>query len=309
MSSRRLRVAFMGTPAYAVPTLDAIVEAGHEVVTVVAQPDRRSGRGKKLQSPPTVVRARELGIETRQPRAVRSGTFYNNYLALDVDVAVVIAYGRILPLALIEAPRHGSINAHGSLLPAWRGAAPIERSIVAGDKETGVTIMQMDEGMDTGDMLLRRSLEIGPDESALELRERMAALSAELVVEALERLGDLEAVPQPVEGVSHAEMLSREDSPIDFKRRASEIHDQVRGLKPWPSAVATFRGEPLKIHRTKVVEGSGAPGEVIHTKGRLVVACGEGALELLEAQTAGKRAMPGAAIANGARVEKGELLS
>ncbi|MDP6190476.1 MAG: methionyl-tRNA formyltransferase, partial [Gammaproteobacteria bacterium] len=183
-----LKIAFFGTPPYAVPTLDALVAAGHEIVSVVAQPDRRSGRGKKLQSPPTIVRARELGLTTRQPRAVRSGTFYNNYLALDIDVAVVVAYGRILPLEIINYPKYGSLNAHGSLLPRWRGAAPIERAILSGDKVTGVSIMQMDEGLDTGDVLMIGETQIGPDETSLDLRRRMSTMSAEMVVHVLSQI-------------------------------------------------------------------------------------------------------------------------
>ena len=304
-----LRIAFLGTPQYAVPTLEALVAAGHDVVTVVAQPDRPSGRGKKLRSPPTIVRARELGLNTRQPRAVRSGTFYNNYMALDIDVAVVVAYGRILPIELINSPKYGSINAHGSLLPRWRGAAPIERSIVSGDTVTGVTIMQMDEGLDTGDMLLAEPTEIGSEDTSLDLRHRMSIQSAEMVVRVLSDLSKITATAQPAEGVVHAEMLSRADSVMDFSRPAAELHNQVRGLRPWPGTAATFRGEVFKIHKTRIVEGAGAPGEVLCAKGRLIVACGEGALEIIEAQTAGKRAMAGSIISNGNRIQAGELLS
>ena len=304
-----LRVAFLGTPEYAVPTLEALVDAGHDVVTVVAQPDRPSGRGKKLRSPPTIVRARELGLNTRQPRAVRSGTFYNNYLALDIDVAVVVAYGRILPIEIINSPKYGSINAHGSILPRWRGAAPIERSIVSGDKVTGVTIMQMDEGLDTGDMILVAPTEIGPDDTSLDLRHRMSKQSADMVVEVLRDISSITVTPQPTEGILHADMLSRADSVMDFSRPAAELHNQVRGLRPWPGTTSTFRGEVFKIHKTRLVEGSGAPGEVLCAKGRLIVACGEGALEIIEAQTAGKRAMAGSVISNGNRIQTGEILS
>jgi len=303
-----LNIAFFGTPPYAVPTLDALVGAGHEIVSVIAQPDRRSGRGKKLQSPPTIVRARELGITTRQPRAVRSGTFFNNYLALDIDVAVVVAYGRILPPEIINHPKHGSLNAHGSLLPRWRGAAPIERAIISGDKITGVSIMQMDEGLDTGDVLMMNDTEIGPDETSLDLRKRMSTMSADMVVQVLSHISTVGSSAQPEQGVRHADMLSRADSVMDFSRPANEIHNQVRGLRPWPGTSATFRGEVFKIHKTKVVDGSGAPGEVLSSKGRLIVACGSGAIEIIEAQTAGKRAMAGSVISNGNRIQKGELL-
>ena len=304
-----LKIAFFGTPQYAVATLEALVAAGHNIVTVVAQPDRPSGRGKKLQSPPTILLAKELGFNTRQPRAVKSGSFFNNYLSLDIDVAVVVAYGRILPMELINAPKYGSINAHGSLLPRWRGAAPIERSIVAGDTVTGVTIMQMDDGLDTGDMLMVEQTEIGPGDTSMDLRKRMSKQSANMMVRVLDEIPALRATKQSKDGVLHADMLSRNDSIMDFSRAAPELHNQVRGLRPWPGTVATFRGSVFKIHKTLVVEGVGAPGEVISSKGRLIVACGDGALEIIEAQTAGKRAMAGSVISNGNRIQIGELFT
>lgn len=291
------------------PTLDALVEAGHDLVTVVAQPDRPSGRGQKLQSPPTVVRASALGIETRQPRGLRRGPFPERFCALDLDVAVVVAYGRILPERVLAAPRLGCINGHASLLPRWRGAAPIERAILAGDTATGVTTMQMDAGLDTGDMLLVRQTEIGPVETAQQVRTRLADIAAALLVETLTGLNEIERVPQPGEGITHASPLVKAEGRMDWTRPAGELHNQVRALQPWPGTTSIFRGAPLKIRRVRVVEGQGAPGEVLQTRRSWVVACGKGALEVQEAQLPNKKPLPGDVLANGARIEPGEVLS
>jgi methionyl-tRNA formyltransferase len=293
-----MRVAFFGTPAYAVPTLDALVQAGHEVVTVVAQPDQRHGRGRKLQSPPVVQRARELGLETRQPRGVRTGPFPTNYGQLELDVAVVVAYGRILTPHLLAVPRLGCVNGHASLLPRWRGAAPIQHAILAGDRVTGVTTMQMDEGLDTGDMLLRRELDIGPDET-----------TAELVVETLDQLEQLSPTPQPAQGVTHAHMLAKEHGRLDWSRGAQELHDHVRGLQPWPGAFCTFRGGVFKIKRARIAQASGPAGQVIEAGKRLVIGCGQGALEVLEGQLPGKKAVSGGDLVNGGRIELGERMN
>ena len=303
-----MKVAFFGTPAYAVPTLDALVESGAEVVTVVAQPDRPAGRGKKLTSPPVAERAKALGLNLRQPRAIRSGPFFTNFRKLDLDLAIVVAYGRILPKELLESPRLGCWNAHGSLLPRWRGAAPIERAVQAGDRTTGVCLMQMDEGLDTGDILMARSLTIGEDERAVDLRIRLAHLSAEMVVDALAQPSSVAPTRQPEEGASHAAPMKKIESELDFSRSAAELHNQVRAFYPWPGSQTMFRGEQFKIHRTRVTEGAGEPGEILLAKKRLVVACGTGALEVLEAQLPGKRALPIEAVLNGARIEPGEIM-
>jgi len=303
-----MKIAFMGTPAYAVPTLDALIGAGHNIVTVIAQPDRPSGRGKKLQSPPVAMRAKELGLDLRQPKAIRSGRFFENFRNLDLDLAIVVAYGRILPTGLLEAPRRGCWNAHGSLLPRWRGAAPIERAVQTGDQETGVTLMQMDEGLDTGAMLLSKQAEIGPNERAIDLRERLSHLSAELILEALEQIERLQPTPQPLSGILHAEPMRKAESWLDFSQPAARLHNQIRAFYPWPGSQTMFRGEQFKIHRAKVVEGEGTPGEIILAKKRLVVACAEGALEILEAQLPGKRALEAQAILNGARIQAGEIM-
>ncbi|MCB9742272.1 MAG: methionyl-tRNA formyltransferase [Alphaproteobacteria bacterium] len=303
-----MRVAFFGTPAYAVPTLDALVEAGHELVTVVAQPDKPVGRGRKLQSPPVVERARALGLETRQPRAVRRGRFVDNYCALELDVAVVVAYGRILIPEVLAAPRLGSINGHGSLLPRWRGAAPIQWALLSGDARTGVTTMQMDAGLDTGDMLLKRELLIGPELQSPELFDALSQVTAELIVETLARLEDIPPEPQDEAAATHAPMLEKEMGALDWSWPARTLHDRVRALQPWPGTWGTLRGDTLKVKQSRVVEGAGAPGEVLEAGKRLVVACGEGALEIVTGQLPGKPPRSGQDLVNGARIEAGETL-
>ncbi len=307
-----MKVVFMGTPDFAVPTLDALVAAGHEIVCVVAQPDRPKGRGKKLQSPPTVVRARELGIPTRQPRAVRRGPFVDWFTQeMDADVAVVVAYGRILIPALLAAPKRGCINVHASLLPKYRGAAPIQWSLIEGEAETGVCTMQMDAGLDTGDVLLCRKTPIGPDEVGPELWDRLSALGAELLVETLDRLDTL--TPQPQDHAAHslAPLLTKADGVLDWGWSAQRIHDRVRGTNPWPGGQTTFRDAPFKVHRTRVVTADGvhgAPGEVVEAGARLVVAAATGTVELVEAQLPGKPRRSGRDVVNGARVTVGERL-
>jgi methionyl-tRNA formyltransferase len=302
-----VRVAFFGTPDYAVPTLDALVEAGHTVVTVVAQPDKRRGRGKKLQSPPVVQRARELGLETRQPKGVRSGPFPENYGKLELDVAVVVAYGRILTSTLLSVPRLGCVNGHGSLLPAWRGAAPIQHCMLAGERVTGVTTMLMDEGLDTGHMLLKRELAIGDDETAPELSARLSTLTAELIIETLS--GTVDPKPQDHSAATHARMLVKEDGRMSWVRGAWELHCQVRALQPWPGTFCSFRDQPFKVKQTRMVDASGQPGEVIEAGKRLVVAAGEGALEIVSGQLPNRKAVGGGDLVNGARIRLGELFS
>lgn len=307
-----MKVVFMGTPDFAVPCLNAIVDAGHEVVCVVAQPDRPKGRGKKLQSPPTVERARELGIPTRQPRAVRRGPFVRWFTEeLDADVGVVVAYGRILIPALLEAPRRGCINVHASLLPKYRGAAPIQWALIEGETETGVCTMQMDEGLDTGDVLLTRRTPVGPDETGPELWSRLSTLGAELIVETLAQLDAIE--PQPQDHARHtlAPLLTKADGRLDWTWSARKIHNRVRGTNPWPGGQTVFRDAPLKVHQTRVVEHSGshgAPGTVLEAGSRLVVAAGEGTVEILRAQLPGKPRRSGRDVVNGARVAVGERM-
>lgn len=307
-----MRVIFMGTPDFAVPCLDAIVAAGHEVLCVVAQPDKPKGRGQALQSPPVVQRARALGLPVRQPKAVRSGPFVQWFTEeAQADVAVVVAYGRILIPALLGAPKYGCLNVHASLLPRHRGAAPIQRAIMAGDAETGVCIMQMDAGLDTGDVLLRRSTPIGPEERGPELWDRLSQLGAEAIVEALAQIDVLQAIPQDHAGATLAPPLSREDGLLRWSEPAQALHDRVRGVDPWPGAVGRLRGAPLKVWRTLPVESSSPdanPGDVIEAGPRLVVQTGQGALQVLEAQLPGKPRRAAVELINGARLRVGERL-
>ncbi len=300
-----MRVAFFGTPAFAATTLVAIGEAGHEVVAVVAQPDRPSGRGQALVSPPTVLWARTQGIPVFQPTKLRSGDFPSAFAELNADVAVVVAYGRILPVPILLAPRLGCINVHASLLPRWRGAAPIQWSILAGDESTGITTMQMTEGLDTGDILLQERTPVGTEETSGELFERLAPLGAALLVRTLASLQDIVPAVQIEAEVTQAPMLTREMSSLDFSRSAVVLHRQVRGLSPWPGTTFVVAGQPVKVLRSRVVPGSGEPGMLL---AGARVACGEGALELVEVQAAGKRAVSGTDFFNGARLGVGARL-
>lgn len=303
-----MRVLFMGTPDFAVPTLDALVDAGHDVVGVVAQPDKPKGRGRKLQSPPTVVRARALGLEVRQPRAIKRGPFPQWVESIGADVAVVVAYGRILTPRLLQAPRLGCINVHASLLPKYRGAAPIHWAVINGESRTGVTTMQMDEGLDTGDMLLTAETDVDPNETVGELWDRLKVMGAQLLVETLARHSDLTPTVQDHDAATHAPMLSKADGRIDWNAPAAVVHNRIRGVNPWPGAHTTFRGAPLKVWRSQCTDGQGAPGTVLETRGRLVVACGTEAVVLTSVQRAGKRAQPGEVFVQGTRLQPGEVL-
>jgi len=309
-----LRVGFFGTPALAVPTLDALLAHPDlcTVVAVVAQPDKPAGRGNKLRSPPTAVRAKELGLPLLQPRKVRSGAFPEAIDALNLDVAVVIAYGRILTTRLLESPRYGCINVHASLLPAWRGAGPIQWSLAHGDAVTGVTTMWMEEGLDTGPMLLVQEEPIADDDTAASLGTRLGDLGAALAVRTLQELaaGRLTATAQPGEGVSHAPLLSKEDGRIDWSRPARLVSAHARGMTPWPGATCCYRGAVLKVKGIELAEGEGTPGAVLTAdKSGIVVACGEGSVRLTVVQPAGKRALPVADFLNGYSVQAGESLA
>ena len=303
-----MRIVFMGTPDFAVPTLDALVAAGHEVLCVVAQPDRPKGRGKQLQSPDTIVRARELGLPTRQPKAINQGPFRDWFTTLDFDVAVVVAYGRILKPWHLQAPRRGCVNVHASLLPSYRGAAPVHRAVIDGQATTGVCTMLMGEGLDEGDVLLCEQTDIGPDETTGELWARLSHMGARLLVQTLEGLSTMRPVPQDHAAATFAPPLSREDGRLDWSASARAVHDRVRGCNPAPGAWTPFRGDALKLWRTRPGEGSGAPGEVLEVAPRLVVACGQGAVEVLEAQLPGGKRLPGGDLARGARLAVGERL-
>lgn len=300
-----MRVVFFGTPAFAVPTLQALLDAGHDVVGVVAQPDRPAGRGQQLVSPPTVELARARGLATFQPTRLKSGDFPPAFTELAPEVAVVVAYGRILPPAILATPTRGCINVHASLLPRWRGAAPIQWAVLAGDAETGVATMQMAEGLDTGDLLLVERTPVGPEETAGELFERLAPLGAALLVRTLAELDTIVPTPQPDDGVTYAKMLEREMGRLDWALPAVELHRKVRGLSPWPGTWFDHAGQAVKVLRARVADGAGAPGTVL---AGARVACGAGALELVQVQAPGKKPVSGADFFNGARLRGGEVL-
>lgn len=295
-----LRLAFMGTPDFSVAILDALVAAGHEIVCVYSQPPRPAGRGQQLQASPVHRRAEMLGIPVRTPKSLRKEEAQAEFAALDLDAAIVAAYGLILPLPILAAPRLGCINVHASLLPRWRGAAPIQRAILAGDAETGVTIMQMDEGLDTGAMLLKDRVSITPRMNAPALHDALAAMGARLMVQALPGIADgsLTPKPQPQEGVTYAAKLTKEEGRLDFTRPAVELDRQVRGLTPWPGCwIDLANGERLKVLEALPVDGSGAPGTLIDEAP--TIACGAGALKLLRVQRPGKAPVAGDAFLRG----------
>ncbi len=283
-----MRVIFMGTPEFSVAALDALLAAGHEIVAAYCQPPRPAGRGKRARVSAVQVRAEALGIEVRHPVSLKGAEAQAAFAALGADVAVVVAYGLLLPRAVLAAPRFGCLNIHASLLPRWRGAAPVHRAILAGDAETGVCIMQMDAGLDTGPVLLRRSVAIGTEETTGELFDRLSVLGAAAVVEALEGRGTLVPEAQPEVGATYAAKIDKAEARIDWSRPAVEVDRQIRGLAPFPGAWADVAAERVKLLGSRVVAGDGAPGQVL---GGFVVACGDGAVEITALQRAGKRAM------------------
>ena len=302
-----LRIVFMGTPAFAAVALKALVDAGHQVITVYSQPPRPKGRGMETQKSPVHMVAEEQGIPVRTPTSLRNAEEAAAFAALQADVAVVAAYGLILPKAVLDAPRHGCLNIHASLLPRWRGAAPIQRAIMAGDAKTGVTIMQMEEGLDTGTMLLKEELAIGADMNAGALHDALAKIGAGLIVQALDELPDLKPVAQPSDGVTYAAKITKEECRIDWRRSAAELDRHVRGLSPTPGAFTEINGERLTILAADLVPGSGTPGTMIDD--RLTIACGEGALRPTLVKRAGKRAMSAEEMLRGFAVPKGTALS
>jgi methionyl-tRNA formyltransferase len=293
-----MRVGFAGTPEFARVALGAILHGGHQVPLVLTQPDRPAGRGLKLQPSAVKQLALEHGLPVAQPRSLRLGGKFPDdaaaaraaLLAADLDVLVVAAYGLILPQWVLDLPRHGCLNIHGSLLPRWRGAAPIHRAIEAGDARTGVTIMQMDAGLDTGDMLLTEAVDIGPGETTAGLHDRLAALGAQALLQVLAQLaqGALKPQAQPSEGVTYAHKIDKAEAAIAWAQPAAAIERRIRAFDPFPGCTADLGGQTAKVWRACVVPGGGRPGEVLQADaGRLVLACGEGALELLELQLPG----------------------
>ena len=315
-----MRLIFLGTPAFAVPTLEAIVEAGHEVAAVLTQPDRPSGRGQNAAASPVKQAALRLGLTVYQPERIRRSEAVEYLRGIAADAMVVVGYGQIIPQAAIDLAPLGIINVHASLLPKYRGAAPIQWAIARGETRTGVTTMRIDAGLDTGDMLLKAETEIGPEENAVELGARLAAMGADLLVETLEglRAGSIVAEKQDHAQATLAPLLKKEDGAIDWSQPAQSIHNRVRGLQPWPGAQTGFRGVPLHVWKTRKspTGGSGAeqgfrptaaPGEFVSLK-PLVVACGEGVLELLEVQLEGRKRISAADFANGQRLTDNDIL-
>lgn len=307
-----MRVVFFGTPELAVPTLAAVADE-HEVLAVICQPDKPRGRSKKLIAPPAKQWAEAHGIAVHQPTRLNDGTFESWLKDLAPDVCVVAAYGRLLKQPLLDIPRYGYLNVHPSLLPRWRGPSPIQSAVLAGDTETGVSIMRLVLEMDAGDVQLQERTPIGPEENAAELTERLAATGAGMMLRALREVesGTATYTPQDPEHVTHCKMITKADGLIDWTRPAAEIHNQIRGCQPWPVAHCVWGGGKLRIHRSRVVEGNSThdPGTVSAVeKDRFHVATGDGTLALLELQAPGKRAMACADFLRGNTIQVGDQL-
>lgn len=303
-----LRLIYMGTPDFAVPALEALIAAGHKVVCVYSQPPRRAGRGQKERPSPVHAFAESRDIDVRTPRSLRDPEAQTEFAELNADVAVVAAYGLILPPEILEAPRLGCLNVHASLLPRWRGAAPIHRAILAGDDETGVTIMQMDKGLDTGGILLSKSEPITPTTTASDLHDALATLGGPLVVEALNGLsaGTLQATPQPEDGVTYAEKLSRDEGRLDWTHSAAYLARAVRAFTPWPGAWFDHDGARIKVLEAAVASGTATPGTIIDDA--LTIACSEGALRLLTVQRSGRGPVDAASFLRGYDLPSGTVL-
>ncbi len=309
-----LRVVFMGTPEFSVPTLRALAEAGHDMAAVYTQPPRAAGR-RGLEATPSPVQreAERLGIAVRSPLSLKGPAEQDAFAALEADVAVVVAYGLILPRPVLEAPRLGCLNGHASLLPRWRGAAPIQRAIMAGDRQTGMMVMKMEEGLDTGPVALVEKVAIDADMTAGDLHDRLMAVGAALMAEALARLekDGLAYSPQSADGVTYARKIDKSEARIDWNRPAAEVHNAIRGLSPFPGAWCEVpiggRLERLKLLRSTLAEGDGAPGGILDD--RLTIACETGAVRLVEVQRAGARPVAAQDFLRGAKIEKGMRLS
>ena len=299
-----MRIIFMGSPEFAVPSLEALVEAGHEVVAVYSQPPRQAGRGKMARPTAVQLRAQALGFEVRTPASLRSNEEQGNFRALDADMAVVAAYGLILPPPILEAPKAGCINVHASLLPRWRGAAPIQRAILAGDSVSGVTIMRMDEGLDTGPMLLKRELSIA-GRSAGQVTQELARLGAEALLEWL--AAPTAPEQQPKAGITHAAKVAKEEARIDWSRPAEQVIRQVLAFAPVPGAWFELGSERIKLLQAELAEGSGRPGEVVEAA--LTIACGDGAVRPLLVQRAGRGTMAPQELLRGFPIPVGTIVA
>ncbi|WP_417184082.1 methionyl-tRNA formyltransferase [Agathobaculum sp.] len=306
-----MRIVFMGTPDFAVPSLQALIDAGHDVCAVYTQPDKPQGRKQILTAPPVKTLALEHDIPVFQPNTLKNKDAQARLRELAPEVIIVVAYGKLLPKAVLDIPPHGCINVHGSLLPRWRGAAPIQWAVIAGDEMAGVTTMQMAEGLDTGDMLLTYETKVGEKETAGELFDRLAQSGAELLTETLVKLNDITPRPQDDAQSCYAHMLDKQMAVIDWSKSAHEIDCLIRGLNPWPIALTTLSGERLKVFAAEKAAGNGEPGTVLEAdpKKGLTVACGEGALKLTEIQLVGGKRMKATDFLRGHAIEVGTKLN
>jgi methionyl-tRNA formyltransferase len=301
-----MRLAFMGTPDFAVPVLTALIDAGHRIVCVYSRPPRPAGRGKALRPSPVQAAAEARGLAVAAPESFRDPAVLSRFAALNLDAAVVVAYGQILPREALEVPRLGCLNLHASLLPRWRGAAPIQRAIMAGDPETGVCVMRMEAGLDTGPVLARKATPIGPEDTAGTLHDRLAAIGAALMVETL-AAGTVSATPQPETGVTYAAKIDKAETRVDWTRDAAELDAHIRGLSPYPGAWCRISGERVKLLLARPEDGAGSAGEALDD--HLLVACGAGALRLVTLQRAGKGPMDAATFLRGYPVARGTWLA
>ena len=301
-----MRLAFMGTPDFAVPVLEGLVTAGHQIARVYTQPPRPAGRGKKLRPSPVHARAEALGLDVETPERFH-GPVVEGFAALGVELAVVVAYGQILPQAALDAPPFGCLNLHASLLPRWRGAAPIQRAIMAGDTETGVCLMQMEAGLDTGPVLARETTPINAADTAGTLHDRLAEISARLITAELPRLGDLTPVPQSDDGITYAAKIEKAEARIDWQRPAAEVSAHIRGLSPFPGAWTEIGGERAKVLMADMAEGTGPAGVALDDT--LSIACAKGAVRLTRLQRAGRGPLAAADFLQGLPVPQGTRLT
>ncbi len=300
----KLRVAFMGTPDFAVPTLQALIGAGHDVVAVYSQPPARAGRGKKLKNSPVHTLALNSNIEVRTPTSLKEQAEQTAFKALDIDIAVVVAYGQILPQAILDAPKYGCVNVHASLLPRWRGAAPIHRAIMAGDEETGVCIMKMDSGLDTGPVIACQSTAISSSTTTASLHDALSIMGADMINSAIKSYCDKSIIPheQSEDGITYAKKIDKAEAAINWSKSATEIDCLVRGLYPFPGAYTTLCGERIKILAGTIIKASGSAGTTLDDQ--LLVACGEGAYRIERAQRSGKGAMERGDFLRGMSIDK-----
>lgn len=306
-----MKIIFMGTPEFAVPSLNALIESGEEVVAVITQPDKPKGRGLEILPPPTKILAEKHSIPVLQPAKIKTEEFFNEIKKFNPDLICVAAYGKILPKNLLDLPPYGCINVHASLLPKYRGAAPINWAIIRGEKVTGITTMKMDEGMDTGDMLLKEEVPIDDEDTGGTLSEKLSEIGARLLIETIRLLkeGKLNPIPQDHSQATYAPMLKKEDGKIDWGKPAEEIRNLIRGALPWPGAYTSLQGKILKIYKACLAEGEGKPGEVIKSQsGILRIATGSSALDLLEIQIEGGKKLEAEAFLRGRRIKEGTIL-